>query len=51
MPVEDINQMKMAEEFLNTIQTVETTTEFWSNNNAIISYFVNPINPSKNSYA
>ena len=32
MPVEDLNAEKMIVEAMNSVEAVETTTEFWSNN-------------------
>ena len=38
MPVEDINAERLATDFLNVIESSETTSEFWKNNAPLLSY-------------
>jgi len=40
MPVEDINAERLATDFLNVIESSETTTEFWKINAGLLSAVV-----------
>ena len=37
MPVEDINAERLATDFLNVVESSETTTEFWQNNSSLLA--------------
>ena len=37
MPVKDINAERLATDFLNVIESSETTTEFWQNNSTLLA--------------
>jgi len=37
MPVEDINAERLATDFLNVLESSETTTEFWKNNSSLLA--------------